>query len=179
MFQRRFSGWCQGKQTWERWGDVQGRKGLCLKQSQVKQVLLPTMSKAHTLLMPPRPGHKAWWAWAMWAFRLLSALVSLGMRCHSIAAGPSNPRQRLWLRHLGEGNHGHASCRVSQGKFPPWAIPCDIPADALHPGKTRQRALRWIALTLPHSSFFPCLKETNLGFKAFEITSKDEISRRA
>lgn len=59
MFQRGFSGWCQGKQMWERWGDVQGRKGFCLKQSQVKEVLSPTMSKAHTLLVPPRPGHKA------------------------------------------------------------------------------------------------------------------------
>lgn len=44
---------------WERWGDVQGRKGLCLKQSQVKQVLPPTVSKAHTLPMPLLPGHEA------------------------------------------------------------------------------------------------------------------------
>lgn len=39
---------------WERWGDVQGRKGLGLKQSQVKQVLPLTVRKAHTL-----PGHEA------------------------------------------------------------------------------------------------------------------------
>lgn len=44
---------------WERWGDVQGRKGFCLKQGQVKEVLSPTMSKAHTLLVHPQPGHKA------------------------------------------------------------------------------------------------------------------------
>lgn len=32
------------------------------------------------------------------------------------AAGPSDPRGRHWLPHLGEGSHGHPSCRVSQGK---------------------------------------------------------------
>lgn len=40
---------------WERWGDVQGRKGLCLKQSQEREVLPPTMNQAHKLLVTPRP----------------------------------------------------------------------------------------------------------------------------
>lgn len=46
------------------------------------------------------------------------------------------------------------------------------------PDWTRQRPLRLVALTLPHSSFSTCLKEKNLRVEAFE-TSKDEISRGA
>lgn len=98
---------------WERWGDMQGRKGLCLKQSQVKEVLSPTMSKAHMLLVTPGPGHRQDEHEGCGH----SALVSVGVRHHSLF--PSNPRQRPWLHHLGEGSHGHPSSRVSQGEFLP------------------------------------------------------------